>query len=126
MSPNSDIDKKLNSNIDEKLLSLLVASVKDYAIFMLDPNGYVLSWNKGAENIKGCTEKEIVGQHMSVFYTQHDIEKDEPKHNLNEALKKGSYENEGWRVRKDGSIFWADVVFTPLFDDNHKLLGFAK
>ena len=113
-------------NIDKKLLTLLVTSVKDYAIFMIDPQGYIISWNNGAERIKGYKESEILGKHISVFYTKTDIDKNEPQHNLNEALKSGSYENEGWRVRKDGSIFWANAVFTPLFDEDQKLLGFAK
>ncbi|MDO3625795.1 PAS domain S-box protein [Mucilaginibacter sp. BT774] len=113
-------------NIDQKLLTLLVTSVKDYAIFMIDPQGYIISWNNGAERIKGYRESEILGKHISVFYTKTDIDKNEPQHNLNEALKSGSYENEGWRVRKDGSIFWANAIFTPLFDEDQKLLGFAK
>jgi PAS domain S-box-containing protein len=113
-------------NIDQKLLSLLVTSVKDYAIYMTDPHGRIITWNKGAERIKGYRESEIIGQHISIFYTQTDIDKNEPQHNLNEALKNGSYENEGWRVRKDGSIFWADAIFTPLFNEDQKLLGFAK
>ena len=113
-------------DIDKELLTLLVASVKDYAIFMTDPQGYIITWNKGAERIKGYKEAEIIGQHISVFYTTTDINKNEPQYNLNEALKNGSYENEGWRVRKDGSVFWANVVFTPLFDEDQKLLGFAK
>jgi len=113
-------------NIDKKLLGLLITGVKDYAIFMIDPQGYIVSWNKGAERIKGYRESEILGKHISIFYTQADIEKNEPQHNLNEAIRSGSYENEGWRVRKDGSIFWANAIFTPLFDEDQKLLGFAK
>jgi len=116
----------LKQSIDAKLLNLLVTSVKDYAIFMLDPQGNIISWNKGAEQIKGYKEKEIIGEHMSVFYTEADNAKSEPQHNLSQALKKGSYESEGLRVRKDGSTFWADVVFTPLYDEDKKLLGFAK
>ncbi|MBV8390748.1 MAG: PAS domain S-box protein [Mucilaginibacter sp.] len=112
--------------VDKKLLSLLVKSVKEYAIFMTDPQGYIVSWNKGAERIKGYSEPEIIGQHISVFYTKTDIDKNEPQHNLNDALKNGSHETEGWRVRKDGSIFWANASFTPLFDEDQKLLGFAK
>jgi PAS domain S-box-containing protein len=119
-------NKDFKQNVDEKLLSLLINSVKDYAIFMVDRNGYVLSWNKGAQKIKGYTEQEILGKHMSVFYTKADNDKKEPQHNLSEALKNGSYEHEGWRIRKDGSVFWANVVFTPLYDDDKELLGFAK
>ncbi|HEY4326206.1 MAG TPA: PAS domain-containing protein [Mucilaginibacter sp.] len=116
----------LNQDINEKLLGLLVSSVKGYAIFMLDPEGYIISWNKGGENIKGYHKDEIVGMHMSVFYTTADNGKGEPQHNLSEALKNGSYEDEGLRVRKDGSTFWVNVVFTPLYDNDKKLLGFAK
>lgn len=115
-----------NQTISEKLLSTLVASVKDYAIFMLDPDGLILTWNEGAERIKGYNDSEIIGVHFSVFYTHQDIEKKEPEQNLRETLLKGSFEKEGWRVRKDGSIFWANVVFTSLFDENKRLVGFAK
>ncbi|ASU34574.1 PAS domain-containing sensor histidine kinase [Mucilaginibacter xinganensis] len=113
-------------SVDEKLFRLLVANVKDYAIFMIDPNGYILSWNQGAAYIKGYQEDEIIGQHISVFYNAEDVEKNLPRHNLNEALKKGSFEQDGWRVRKDGSAFWANVVFTTLYNDEGKLVGFAK
>jgi len=113
-------------HIHHRLLTLLVTSVKDYAIFVTDPQGYIINWNKGAERIKGYRESEIMGKHISVFYTKADVDKNEPQCNLNAALKNGSYENEGWRVRKDGSIFWANAVFTPLFDEDQKLLGFAN
>ena len=112
--------------IDEKLFKLLVAKVEDYAIFMIDPNGDILSWNQGACRIKGYQEEDVLGKHISIFYTQDDIKKGEPRKNLNEALKKGSCEREGVRVRKDGSTFWANVVFTTLYDDDGHLLGFAK
>jgi PAS domain S-box-containing protein len=114
------------SNIDQRLLGLLMSSIKDHAIFMLDPKGNIISWNKGAENIKGYTGEEIIGKHICVFYTTEDNKKNEPQRNLNEALVKGSFESEGLRVRKDGSTFWADVVFTALYNDHQKLLGFAK
>ncbi|MBB3054719.1 PAS domain-containing sensor histidine kinase [Mucilaginibacter gotjawali] len=126
MSPVNTIRPLLQQSVNEKLLHLLVASVKDYAIFMLDPAGYILTWNLGAQNIKGYSEDEIIGKHMSVFYTPADIAKNEPKKNLEAAVLNGSHENEGWRVRKDGSLFWASVVFTPLYDDHKLLLGFAK
>ena len=113
-------------NIDEKLFRLLIDSVEDYAIFMIDPNGYVMSWNLGAEKIKGYTEQEITGKHISVFYMPEDIKKGEPLNNLNAALKKGSHESENWRVRKNGSVFFANVVFTTLYDNAGHLLGFAK
>ena len=120
------VKTEIKQQVDEKLLSLLVTSVKDYGIYMLDPQGNIMSWNKGAENIKGYSEKEIIGKHVSVFYTPDDNERKESQHNLNEALKRGTYESEGWRIRKDGSTFWANVVFTTMYDDDQKLLGFAK
>lgn len=116
----------VDKHIDEELFRLLIANVKDYAIFMVDPNGYVMSWNQGACNIKGYTESEIKGRHISVFYTQADIAAGEPSNNLASALKKGSHESEGWRVRKDGSLFWANVVLTTVYDDSGHLLGVAK
>jgi PAS domain S-box-containing protein len=116
----------LGQNIDEKLFRLLVASVKDYAIFLIDQNGHILSWNQGAEYIKGYKESEIVGQHISVFYTPEDVQVNMPRSNLNAALRNEIHESEGWRVRKDGSVFWANVVFTTLYNDDGHLIGFAK
>ncbi len=115
-----------HQSLDQKLFGLLVSSVKDYAIFMIDPMGYIMSWNKGAEHIKGYTENEVIGKHISIFYTPDEISQNEPQENLKIALAQGSFEQEGWRVRKDGSRFWANVVFTPLIDDGGTLLGFAK
>jgi PAS domain S-box-containing protein len=126
LSPGNTIRPISDQSVDEKLFHLLVASVKDYAIFMLDPGGYILTWNLGAQNIKGYSETEITGKHISVFYTPDDIRTNEPKHNLEAAIANGSYENEGWRVRKNGSLFWANVIFTPLYDQQQKLIGFAK
>ena len=124
-SDNSD-QSVINQSVDEKLFRLLISSVQDYAIYMIDPNGYILSWNQGAANIKGYLETEIIGKHISVFYTAGDNKNNEPRHNLNEALKHGSYECEGWRVKKDGSVFWASVVFTTLYNNNGHFIGFAK
>ncbi|MGN6394512.1 MAG: PAS domain S-box protein [Mucilaginibacter sp.] len=126
MHPDSDETALLRKSVDEQLFRLLVANIKDYAIFMTDPNGYIMSWNQGAANIKGYAEDEITGKHFSVFYTNSDNERNEPRNNLNMALKHGSYETEGWRVRKDGSSFWANVVFTTLYNDTGHLIGFAK
>lgn len=113
-------------SFDEKLFRLLVGQVKDHAIFMIDPNGYILSWNEGAAHIKGYTEAEIIGKHISVFYLPEEVKNNEPQKNLNEALKHGIHEVEDWRVRKDGSVFWANVVFTALYNDEGHLIGFAK
>jgi PAS domain S-box-containing protein len=105
---------------------LLVASVRDYAIFMLDPAGHVRTWNAGAQAIKGYTEAQIVGQHFSVFYTQPDRDRRHPDHELEVASREGRFEEEGWRVRRDGETFWANVVITALRDDDGTLVGFAK
>ncbi|MFY9733127.1 MAG: PAS domain S-box protein, partial [Candidatus Acidiferrales bacterium] len=104
----------------------LVAGVKDYAIFMLDPRGRVATWNAGAERIKGYSAEEIVGQHFSRFYRQEDIESGKPERELKIAASEGRIEEEGWRVRKDGSRFWANVIITPIRDKNGELLGFSK
>ena len=104
----------------------LVASVRDYAIFMLDTNGYIRSWNAGAQRLKGYTDNEAIGQHFSVFYTQPDIDRDHPDNELKIAAKEGRYEEEGWRVRKDGTEFWASVTITAVHDDDGELTGYAK
>ncbi|RYZ97705.1 MAG: PAS domain S-box protein [Sphingobacteriaceae bacterium] len=115
----------ISQNVDEKLFRLLVASVKDYAIYLIDTNGHVMTWNQGAEYITGYTDEEIIGQHVSIFYTQNDIQKSEPRSHLNKALKNNIYEDEGWRLRKGGDIFWANVVLTTLYNDKGHLTGFA-
>lgn len=108
------------------LYQLLVESVTDYAIFVLDPSGVVGSWNPGAQRLKGYTESEVVGKHFSTFYTEEDIKADKPARELEIATGSGRVEDEGWRVRKDGTCFWANVVITALRDDKGTLLGFAK
>ena len=105
---------------------LLVESVQDYAIFMLDPAGRITSWNAGAENIKGYRTEEIVGQHFSLFYSPVDSERQLPRMDLDRAAAEGRFENEAWRIRKDGSRFWANVVITAVRDQNGQLLGFSK
>jgi PAS domain S-box-containing protein len=98
----------------EERFRLLVEGVKDHAIFMLDPQGHVETWNAGARRIKGYEDQEIIGQHFSVFYTGEDIERRHPEEELRVAAAEGVYEEEGLRVRKDGSTFWANVVITAL------------
>src|SRR4051812_32001022 len=93
---------------------LLVESVRDYAIFLLDPQGYIQSWNEGAERLKGYTPAEIIGQHFSIFYQPHEVRSGKTEYELRVATEEGRYEEEGWRVRKDGSRFWANVVITAL------------
>src|SRR3989442_12947000 len=105
---------------------LLVESVKDYAIFILDPDGRVLTWNRGAEAIKGYRAGEIIGKHFSRFYTPEEVEARKPERALEAATSAGRVEDEGWRVRKDGSRFWASVVITAVRDGHGKLHGFVK
>ncbi len=105
---------------------LLVEGIRDYAIFMLDPEGRVTSWNAGAQRFKGYTAQEIIGQHFSRFYTQEDVARGHPQEELRVAAEQGRYEEEGWRVRKDGSRFWASVVITALRDPRGTLRGFGK
>jgi PAS domain S-box-containing protein len=105
---------------------LLVDNIQDYAIFLLDPNGYIQSWNKGAQKTKGYTASEIIGKHFSVFYVERDVANGKPARELELAKRYGRVEDEDWRVRKDGTQFWANVVITALYDDNKKLVGFAK
>jgi len=109
----------------EQTFRLLVQNVTDYAIFMLDPNGYVANWNPGAERIKGYTRDEIVGQHFSRFYTKEDQLAGVPAQALDTAGREGRFEQESWRVRKDGSRFWANIVIDAMHD-NGELIGFAK
>ncbi|MEO7341297.1 MAG: PAS domain S-box protein [Luteolibacter sp.] len=110
----------------EERLRLLIESVQDYAIFLLDPEGHVMSWNTGARRIKFYTEEEILGAHFSIFYPPEAIALGLPESLLREALRSGRVEDEGWRIRKDGSRFWANVIITALHGDNHELRGFAK
>ncbi len=124
----NNLKKKTEADLlaSEENFRLLVSNVKDFAIYMLDINGRVISWNEGAAYVKGYSEKEIIGRHISTFYMEEDLEKGEAEENLMMAKKNGRLEKEGWRKRKDGSVFWADVVFTAVYDDQKKLKGFAK
>lgn len=110
----------------ERQLRLLVESVTDYALYTLDPNGIVTNWNTGAERIKGYAPDEIVGQHFSRFYTEQERAAGMPAHALAVAAAEGRFEAESWRVRKDGTLFWANVVIDPIKDEQGQLLGFAK
>ncbi|MFZ0872743.1 MAG: PAS domain S-box protein [Rhodanobacter sp.] len=111
---------------DQAQFKMLVQGVTDYAIYMLDTTGHVSSWNPGAQRIKGYTREEIVGEHFSCFYTTEDRKKGEPQKNLRLASSLGRVESEGWRVRKDGTRFWAHVLIDRILDDQGKLAGFAK
>jgi PAS domain S-box-containing protein len=110
----------------ERHFRLLVSGVTDYALFMLDPNGYVSSWNAGGQRIKGYAPGEIIGQHFSRFYTDSDRAAGRPARALSIARETGRYEEEGWRVRKDGSFFWASVLIDAIRDEDGSLIGFAK
>jgi PAS domain S-box-containing protein len=110
----------------ENRFRLLVDGVRDYAIFMLDPQGRVQTWNSGAALIKGYRADEIIGQHFSKFYPPEAVAKDFPAYELRMAVAEGRFEDEGWRVKKDGSLFWANVIITALYGENKTLRGFAK
>ncbi len=110
----------------EERFRVLVQSVKDYGIFMLDPNGRVVSWNEGARRIKGYEAEEILGKHFSTFYPPEVAASGHPDHELQIARREGRYEEEGWRIRKDGTRFWANVIITALFGEDGNLIGFAK
>jgi PAS domain S-box-containing protein len=111
--------------IDDPFRSI-VERVQDYAIFLLDAGGNILSWNPGAQRIKGYEPHEIIGRHFSTFYTQEAIDRRWPQYELEVAAREGRFEDEGWRVRKDGSLFWANVVITALRDEKGGVRGFGK
>jgi PAS domain S-box-containing protein len=113
-------------SLADRLYRVLVETVRDYAIFHLDPKGFISSWNAGARRLKGYEKQEIVGQHFSVFYPPEDIASGKPDHELVVAEAEGRFEDEGWRLRKDGSRFWANVIITALRDEDGTLIGFAK
>ena len=117
-------DEALRSSQEQ--FRLLIQGVRDYAIYMLDPEGHVASWNAGAERIKGYREHEVLGAHFSQFYAEEDASAGQPARNLAIAREQGVYEGEGWRVRKDGTMFWAHVVIDRLTDGDGKIVGFAK
>jgi PAS domain S-box-containing protein len=110
----------------EERFRLLVETVQDYAMFLLDPSGNIASWNAGAERIKGYRADEIIGRHFSVFYPPDVVARGWPEHELKVAAEVGRFEDEGWRLRKDGTRFWANVVITALHSPDGTLLGFAK
>jgi PAS domain S-box-containing protein len=120
------LEETLRLGQSEERFRLLVEAVQDYAIFMLDPRGYIASWNVGAQRIKGYRAAEIIGRHFSCFYPQEDLQRGKPEWELQVAARDGRLEDEGWRIRKDGSRFWASVVITALRDDAGTLVGFGK
>lgn len=119
-------ETKVHLDDMEERYRLLVTRVKEYAIFMLDPEGYISTWNAGAERFKGYRAEEIIGKHFSVFYPMEDLRSKKPEHELKVAASEGSFEDEGWRIRKDGSRFWANVVITRILNNEGRLIGFSK
>jgi PAS domain S-box-containing protein len=117
-------DRKLRES--EEGFRLFVESVSDYAIFMLDTEGYIQTWNRGAQRLKGYQAEEIIGRHFSTFYPSSDLDNRKPERELEIAIRDGRVEDEGWRVRKDGTTFWASVVITALFGPDGTLRGFGK
>jgi PAS domain S-box-containing protein len=109
-----------------RIYQTMVESVRDYAIFLLDASGYIVTWNEGAQRLKGYAADEIIGQHFSVFYPPEAIAVGHPQHELEMATANGRFEEEGWRIRKDGSAFWANVLITAVRDETGELIGFAK
>ena len=130
MERGTDANTRLMIDADNRregdAFRLLVESTVDYAIFMLNPEGLVSSWNAGAKRIKGYEADEIIGKHFSTFYTPEAVAAGWPEHELRESERVGRFEDEGWRVRKDGSLFWANVVITPIRGHDGTLRGFAK
>lgn len=134
--PRSDLNAPDNTNlpeftepfgsVDAEVFRRLVTTVRDYAIFMLTPDGHIASWNVGAERLKGYTAQEAVGQHFSIFYPREAIDTGWPGEELRRALRDGRFEDEGWRLRKDGSTFWANVIISPVHEASGRLIGFSK
>ncbi len=122
----SIIENKEKLEQSEDIYRLLVENVQDYAIFMLDSKGRVATWNRGAEYNKGYKESEILGRHFSIFYPEEEVAIGKPDEELKMAIRDGRYEEEGWRVRKDGTRFWGHILIAPVYGSNHTLMGFAK
>jgi len=122
----TDREHKASEVREGELYRLLVENIKDYAIFVTDPQGWVEGWNPGAERLLGYREAEMIGQSIAVFFTPEDIEKGYPQQKMQQSLEQGRGNDDRWHVRKDGSRFWCGGTMTPLWDDDHKLRGFAK
>jgi PAS domain S-box-containing protein len=118
--------QELELRQSEERYRLMVEGVKEYAIFLLDPTGHIVTWNEGAKRTKGYSSYEIIGKHFSIFYTAEDLEDKKPERELKIAIATGKYEEEGWRVKKNGSVFWGNIVITALFNEQNKLIGFSK
>lgn len=119
-------EEELALHRSEEVHRLMIENVRDYAIFLLDSTGHIRTWNEGARRIKGYSADEIIGKHFSTFYTREDLETEKPRRELEIAVATGKYEEEGWRVKKDGSLFWGNIVITALFNEQNQLVGFSK
>lgn len=126
LANNKLADMEVGSREHIEFSRLLVSTIQEYAIFLLDVNGNIATWNPGAQKLKGYLPSEIVGRHFSVFYPKKDVLAKKPEWELEVAMREGHVEDEGWRVRKDGTKFWANVVITALKNDDGELIGFAK
>ena len=113
-------------SVEDASFRLFIESVRDYAMFLLSPDGCVSSWNPGAERIKGYSAEEAIGKHFSLFYTPEDLAVGKPAYELEVAAREGRFEDEGWRVRKDGTRIWANVIITALRSSTGQLIGFGK
>jgi rsbT co-antagonist protein RsbR len=122
----TEVSQELNQEARKEMLQVLVDSIREYAIIMLDPKGLVATWSPAAERLKGYRASEIVGKHFSIFYPREDVAGGKTERELEVAGREGRFEDEGWRVRKDGSKFWANVVITALRDSGGELRGFGK
>ncbi|WP_071595255.1 PAS domain-containing sensor histidine kinase [Segetibacter koreensis] len=118
--------KELEVRENEERFRLMVEGIQDYSIFMMDPHGYIMSWNEGAKRITGYNPDEIIGKHFSIFYRKEDAESKKPEKELKIAIETGRYEEEGWRVKKNGSIFWANIAVTALYNEQNALIGLSK
>ena len=121
--PKKNYDALINS---DKRFEILVTSISDYAIYLLNPDGQIISWNSGAERFKGYRSDEVIGKHFSMFLSQEDRDAGTPESILNQAALNGRFEAEGWRIRKDGSGFWANIVVDAIYNTTHELIGYAK
>lgn len=118
--------KKISPHIKDETYRLLVDAAQDYAIFLIDKEGYIQTWNKGAQRLKGYTAEEIIGKSFKIFYTMEDLKRNHPDRELEIAGEEGRYEEEGWRVKKDGTPFWANVIITKLIDETGLFIGYSK
>jgi PAS domain S-box-containing protein len=118
-------DKKIDLN-DPVIYKAAISQIVNYGIFMFDLEGYIATWNVGAENLNGYSSEEIIGKHLSIFYTEEDIENSKPIYERNVAIQDGRFESEGWRIKKDGTRFWAAIVITPIYNQEKELTGFIE